>query len=91
MKYLLGYNVPRANQLHKMLYSLVKGADQLRWQELVMGLSWIAPLLGLKYCAVRYRSDHNLCMMHCLIKGADQLRRSWGSAGLPRYWASSIA
>ena len=55
VKYLLGYNVPRANQLHKMLYNLITGSKQLRWPELAMGLCWIALLLGIKYIAVRQR------------------------------------
>lgn len=55
VKYLLGYNVPRANQLHKMLYSLIKESGQLRWPELVMGLSWIALLLTIKFIAVRQK------------------------------------
>ena len=55
VKYLLGYNVPRANQLHKMLYSLIAGSNQLRWPELAMGLCWIALLLGIRYIAVRQR------------------------------------
>ncbi|DBA76202.1 TPA: hypothetical protein ACH3X1_009930 [Trebouxia sp. C0004] len=55
VKYLLGYNVPRANQLHKMLYSLVSGLHQLRWPELVMGLCWIALLLSIKRVAAHHR------------------------------------
>lgn len=54
VKYLLGYNVPRANQLHKMLYNLATELHQLRWPELLMGLSWIA-LLSIKYLAVRHK------------------------------------
>ncbi len=61
VKYLLGYNVPRANQLHKMLYSLVSGLHQLRWPELVMGLSWIALLLSIKRVAAHHR-----CLFCCL-------------------------
>ncbi|KAL0048646.1 hypothetical protein WJX82_007650 [Trebouxia sp. C0006] len=55
VKYLLGYNVPRANQLHKMLYSLVSGLHQLRWPELLMGLSWIALLLSIRRVAAHHR------------------------------------
>lgn len=55
VKYLLGYNVPRANQLHKMLYSLVSGLHQLRWPELAMGLCWIALLLSIKRVAAHHR------------------------------------
>ena len=55
VKYLLGYNVPRANQLHKMLYSLVSGLHQLKWPELLMGLCWIALLLSIKRVAAHHR------------------------------------
>ncbi|KAL3141752.1 hypothetical protein ABBQ32_004432 [Trebouxia sp. C0010 RCD-2024] len=46
VKYLMGYSVPRANQLHRMLYNLAAGLDGLRWPELLMGLCWIALLLA---------------------------------------------
>lgn len=55
VKYLMGYSVPRANQLHRMLYNLAAGLDGLRWPELLMGLCWIALLLGIKYTAVRHK------------------------------------
>ncbi len=74
VKYLLGYNVPRANQLHKMLYSLVSGLDQLRWPELMMGLCWIALLLSIKCVAAHHR-----CLLFCcpvLVQASDPCQAS---------------
>ncbi len=71
VKYLLGYNVPRANQLHKMLYSLVSGLHQLRWPELVMGLCWIALLLSIKRVAAHHR-----CLLFCCPSGSVLMQSS---------------
>lgn len=78
VKYLLGYNVPRANQLHKMLHSLVSGIHQLRWPELLMGLSWIALLLSIKRVAAHHR-----CLLFCCLPASVLVPSSdpWQASG----------
>ena len=48
LKYMLGYSIPQGDRLQDLLYNLYRGLGGLRWQELLMGLLWVAILLGMK-------------------------------------------
>jgi hypothetical protein len=48
VKYMLGYAIPQGDRLQDLLWNLGAGIGGLRWQELTMGLIWIAVLLGMK-------------------------------------------
>eukprot|EP00906_Rhabdomonas_costata_P008746 RCo012416 len=58
VKYLLGVKVARHDPVHQQLADLidaVKVPGAFNWRELVMGGTWIAILLGLRFCATRFR------------------------------------
>lgn len=39
LKFLLGYNVPRADKLYEQIHLYIEGIDGFVWQEYVMGVT----------------------------------------------------
>lgn len=54
LKYILGYNVPRADKLYEQIHHYIEGIDGFVWQEYIMGMSLLTMLLTIKYFGKRY-------------------------------------
>lgn len=39
LKYILGYNIPRADKLYEQIHLYIEGIQGFVWQEYVMGVS----------------------------------------------------
>ena len=98
VKYILGYNVPRADTLHESLRALFVSIHKFKWQEFVMGVAMIGWLLALRFASKRSKKLSFLsalgpisaCIIGalcvCVCVRALRLRVCWG-AGLPAYHA----
>lgn len=54
-KYLFGYDIPNGHHVYDPIIDLAKGIDQLSWVTLLLGIVWIAYLMGNKKLAQKYR------------------------------------
>ena len=55
VKYILGFNVPRADTLHEGLKLLIEDIGKFKWQEFVMGMAMICWLLALRLASRRFK------------------------------------
>lgn len=53
LKYFLGYKLPSTEHAHELLYAVVKDIHLVKPAPLILGLTWLAFLIGLKHLARR--------------------------------------
>lgn len=56
-KYILGYDIPRGNQLHILLQNLARGIEEFKWLEFLLGSTWLLVLLLVRNAGRLDRQD----------------------------------